>query len=144
LAESAEESLLEVRTAVGDVSLFSLAALDALPQHSFTTATTWTDGVLSFSGPPLAVVLNAAGLPQETVLGTAANEYSANLTFPPCDDLVPIIATRIEGNLIPRRAKGPLWIVFPYDEDPRFRTPTVYGQSVWQLVSLSAVPSDLM
>jgi len=34
------------------------------------------------------------------------------------------------------REKGPLWIVFPYDESSEFRTDYVYSQSVWQLSRL--------
>ncbi len=73
-------------------------------------------------------------------MASAANDYSANLTFPPGDDLVADHRNADRGEFIPRRDKGPLWIVFPFDADPAYRTPVAFGQSVWQLVKLSVNP----
>jgi hypothetical protein len=39
----------------------------------------------------------------------------------------------VNGKPMPVREKGPLWIVFPYDESPKFRSDYIYSQSVWQL-----------
>lgn len=132
------EVLLEVVDAAGTVTEFDLAALDALEQSEITTSTNWTEGVLVFSGPPLAAVLAAAGMEMGPVDAVAANDYEVRLTFPPGDAAVPIVATRIGGEPIERREKGPLWVIFPYDSDPAYRTVDVFGQSIWHLQRLSA------
>ena len=31
------------------------------------------------------------------------------------------------------RDKGPLWVIYPFDDDPRYRSETVYFRSIWQL-----------
>ena len=52
----------------------------------------------------------------------------------------PIIATRINGKPFTIKEKGPLWVVFPYDRGPEFRTETNYAVSVWQLTEISVLP----
>ncbi|MEE4295919.1 MAG: hypothetical protein V2J20_04800 [Wenzhouxiangella sp.] len=49
---------------------------------------------------------------------------------------VPIVTTQIDGAPYSVRQKGPLWIVFPYDQDPRYRTEAVYALSIWQLTDV--------
>ncbi|RYH00603.1 oxidoreductase, partial [Salipiger sp. IMCC34102] len=31
------------------------------------------------------------------------------------------------------RDKGPLWIVYPYDDTPEYRSEVIYSRSIWQL-----------
>ncbi|MGR3607464.1 MAG: oxidoreductase, partial [Sulfitobacter sp.] len=37
------------------------------------------------------------------------------------------------GSLMSRRGKGPLWIVYPYDNNPSYKTETIYSRSIWQM-----------
>ena len=48
----------------------------------------------------------------------------------------PIIATRINGQAFDLRDRGPLWLVFPYDVDSRFRTEKIFAASIWQLTHI--------
>jgi hypothetical protein len=36
------------------------------------------------------------------------------------------------------REKGPLWVIYPYDSDPAYRTEETYSRSIWQLNRLAA------
>ena len=47
-----------------------------------------------------------------------------------------IIAVRQNGRPMSIRDKGPLWIVFPYDADPKLVTDDYLNRSVWQLRTL--------
>jgi hypothetical protein len=38
---------------------------------------------------------------------------------------------------MPIRDKGPLFIVYPFDSDPRLQTEQYYGRAVWQLKELN-------
>jgi hypothetical protein len=49
---------------------------------------------------------------------------------------VPIVASKIDGAPFSLREKGPLWVVFPYDQDPRYRTEAIYALSIWQLTEV--------
>jgi len=115
---------------------FDRARLDDLPQQEFTTSTIWTVGDLSFSGPSLFDVLGAADVSGSTVHLVAANGYEVRMAWEEIEETVPIVATRIDGEPFSVREKGPLWIVFPYDLDPSYRTEAVYALSIWQLTDL--------
>ncbi len=136
------EIILTVQNASGGVTTFDLAALDALPQQEVTTSTIWTEGVKTFSGPSLASVLAVAGVEQTEVMATAGNGYQAKVNVDAANGDLPVIASRIDGETFSRREKGPLWVIFPYDLDARYRTPLAYEQSIWQLVGLVATVSD--
>lgn len=112
---------------------FTMEELEALPQVTFDTTTVWTDGVQHFSGPALKTVLDQAGFEGETIKARALNDYVIDIPVSSLKDTAPIIATRIQGAPFPRREKGPLWIVYPFDSAPEFQTEMVYGRSIWQL-----------
>jgi hypothetical protein len=50
-----------------------------------------------------------------------------------------MIAFRMNGAPMSVRDKGPLWIVYPYDSDPRFQTEIIYSRSIWQLDRLEVL-----
>lgn len=139
----AGEVLLTVETG-GQERVFDLAALDALPQHSFSTTTLWTQGAVTFSGPALRDVLDAAGAWAGATVAfeaQALNSYSVTFAREGIEDSVPIIATRRDGKPFGPRDLGPLWVVYPYDAEVRFRSETVYAHSIWQLTRIAARPS---
>ncbi|HSF64134.1 MAG TPA: oxidoreductase [Paracoccaceae bacterium] len=117
--------------------LFDLAMLDALPQETFTTTTIWSDGALTFSGPPLAAVLQAAGASGTRLRARALNDYSVEIPVAEIGPRFPILATRIDGQTFGVRDKGPIWIIYPYDSGAIWRTEVNFGRSVWQLAALT-------
>lgn len=134
----AETILLTVSGAVeGGMQTYDDAALLALPQIEFETETIWTEGVQRFSGPSLADVLEAAGAGPGDLTLRAINDYTVAMPRAVVEAGAPIVANRIGGEPFSRRDKGPLWIVFPYDADPRFRSESVYAYSVWQLTDIT-------
>ncbi|SEN85189.1 hypothetical protein SAMN04488103_108126 [Gemmobacter aquatilis] len=139
VAWAQEGVLLTVTDAAGNTRSFDRAALETLPQQSFTTTTIWTDGVLSFSGPPLRVVLAAAGIKGGRVELAALNDYVVELDLAETTETVPIIATRQNGQAFDVRENGPLWVLYPYDSTPDFQTEPVYASSVWQIVAVRAL-----
>jgi hypothetical protein len=134
----ADETLLTLDGAVeGGSRNFTDADLLGLPQVTFDTATIWTEGVLRFSGPSLASVLEAAGAGAGDLTLRAINDYVVSMPRSGVESAAPIVANRIDGAPFSRRDKGPLWIVFPYDSDERFRSETVFAYSVWQLAGIT-------
>ena len=97
----------------GGERTFTDADLLALPQVSFETATNWTEGNLTFSGPSLASVLEAAGAGDGDLTLAAINDYVVSMPRAVVEAGAPIVANRIDGAPLSRRDKGPLWIVFP-------------------------------
>lgn len=140
MANATDDVLLtiDVKGDGSDLRQFTDIDLLALPQISFTTTTIWTDGALTFSGPSLADVLAAAGLASGDITLTAVNDYSVAMPRAQIETGVPIIANRIDGAPFGVRAKGPLWLVFPYDAADRYQSEEVYSYSIWQLTQITA------
>ncbi len=70
---------------------------------------------------------------EEDVYLSALNDYLVEFTP---DEIVPggpLVAYEGNGTSMSPRDKGPLWVVFPYDQDPKFQTESVFAQSIWQL-----------
>ena len=122
-----------------DTVTLELADLDALPQHSFTTSTIWTDEAAVFSGVPLKSLLETVGAEGDAVEMIALNDYKVTMSVAELEDTAPLVATRMDGKPMSVRDKGPYWLVFPYDEDPKYQTETIYSLSIWQLNRLNVV-----
>ena len=123
----------------GNVIEFSLQDLDEMPQESFSTRTTWTEGVVTFSGVSLSHVLKSVGESGSLLRMVALNDYAVEMPISEVGETYPIIATRMNGETMKVRDKGPYWIVYPYDSDPDYRTETSYARSIWQLKTLSVI-----
>lgn len=56
-------------------------------------------------------------------------------TFPVADatEQGPMLALAMDGKPMSVREKGPIWLIYPYDDFEAFRTEETYGWSIWQL-----------
>jgi hypothetical protein len=141
-AGSDPEVLLQARIAAPDSEprsvAYARADLEALPQVQFTTATPWTTGAETFSGPSLHSVLADAGVTARsgTMILRASNDYFIEVPLEAMEPDVPIVATRRDGQPFSLREKGPLWILYPFDADETYRTDLALSRSVWQLVEI--------
>lgn len=140
LAAFAQDTLLTVTTN-GESKAYTRADLEALGPLEFTTTTIWTEGDQTFTGTPLSALLVDAGISEGTIRATAINDYAVEI---PVDEVIdsewPIVAFLANGEAMSVREKGPLWIVYPYDADPAFRSEVVYSRSIWQLDRISLNP----
>lgn len=114
-----------------------LAALQSFAAEEFATTTIWTEGELTFTGVPLSALLKAAGATGTTVAAEALNGYSVDIPIADLEANVPVVAYHINGEVFSRRDKGPLWIVYPYDRDEKYKSEISYAYSIWQLQRLS-------
>lgn len=138
LAKPAGEVILTVtgqisETNVDGTAQFDLEMLRQLPAEEFTTTTIWTSGPQTFKGVPLNALLQAVGADGKVLRGVAINAYEVTVPATDAVENGPIIAYERNGSLMSIREKGPLWIVYPYDSDPRYRTEIIYSRSIWQL-----------
>ena len=117
----------------GDAAVFDQAMLEAMNPVTITTSTIWTEGVQTFTGVPLAQLVDLLEAEGEVMLATAINDYTVEI---PREDWVengPIVAFLNNGEPMSIRDKGPLWIVYPYDDNPDYQTEVIYSRSIWQL-----------
>lgn len=131
---AAEDPVLTVTGAVaGGQKTFTRAELAALPREEFETSTVWTEGVRRFAGVPLHALLEATGAEGRELHMVAINDYAVVV---PAEDAVPggaLLAYEIDGMPMSVREKGPIWLVYPYDSDGKWRAEAVYARSIWQL-----------
>lgn len=138
LSAPTQEILLTVTgeistTNAEDAVVFDLDLLKSLPSSSFSTKTVWTEGAQSFEGVALSDLLAAIGAEGTVLIASAINDYSVEI---PVADAVkdgPILAYHLNGDTMSVRNKGPLWIVYPYDQNTDYQTETIYSRSIWQL-----------
>ena len=123
---------------IGDKAPIALSDADlaALPQVEFTTTTMWTEGEMTFSGPSLSGLLETLGVADADLEMTAINNYKVRVPSEAIETDVPIIANRIDGRRFGVRQKGPLWLVYPYDADERYRSEVYFAYSIWQLTTI--------
>lgn len=112
---------------------FDMAMLDALPQHSFSTGTPWFRGPRKFSGPLLRDVLAAVGAQGSTLVAVALNDYKVEIPVEDSRRFKVVMATRLDDKPMSVREKGPLFIIYPYDDDSELRSERHYSRSAWQL-----------
>lgn len=120
----------------GPKAQFDAPLLEALPQHSFVTGTPWHKGTKTYSGPLLRDVLAAAGAAGQTVHAVALNDYKVSIPFEDAQKHDVIVVLLINGQPLTVREKGPLLIMYPFDQRPALRTALYYNRCIWQLRSL--------
>jgi hypothetical protein len=137
--------LLTITGAITETNIDGSAQFDtdlftALPRHKTTTSTPWYDAPRTFEGPLLRDVLAAVGATGKMLRVEALNDYAALI---PVSDVIEnnvILADRIDGKPIPVRERGPLFIIYPFDERPALNAEEYYQRSVWQVRSIEVQP----
>jgi hypothetical protein len=119
-----------------DAAQFDLAMLEKLPQQTFTTKTPWSKDPIKFTGPLLRDVLAAAKANGTTIKAVALNDYKTAIPVDDAKRYDMIVAHRMNGELIPVRTKGPLFIVYPFDSKAELQSSKFYARSAWQLKSM--------
>ena len=118
------------------IAEFDLSMLESIAGRRATMETPWTKGMTELSGPYLRNVLEAAGVHKGSkIVVHALNDYSAEV---PMEDakLDTILATRLNGEFMSVRDKGPIFLVYPFDLDHSLYNETYFSRSVWQIQEL--------
>lgn len=116
------------------------SALESMPQDGFNTTTMWTAGEQAFRGVRLKTMLGCLGVHGGTATLRASNAYLIEIPVEKLRADGALIALQRNGAPMSTRELGPLWLVFPYDGDPVFRTESIYAQSIWQLDHIRVGP----
>ena len=115
---------------------FDRAALEGLGVTTLRTSTAWTAQPPLFEGVLASDVLDAVGAHGGEVVAIALNDYLVNI---PIDDFYRypvLLATKMNGQYLKVRDKGPLWIVYPRDQFAELSNPLTDKKWIWQLSRL--------
>jgi hypothetical protein len=115
---------------------FDMATLAKLPQTSFSTKTPWYAQPRKFTGVLLKDLLASVGGTGSMLRAMALNDYRVEI---PAEDWLQhgaMLAYLLDDKPMTVREKGPLVIIYPFDERPEVRTAVHYSRAAWQLRSL--------
>jgi hypothetical protein len=133
-----------VLTVTGAISLtnapgravFDLEMLERLGLGRLTTWTPWTEGEVEFEGVLARRLMEAVAAQGTEVDALALNDYAQTIPLDDFQRYDVLLATRVNGQLMRVRDKGPIWIVYPWSEHPELDDFGTREKSVWQLSSL--------
>jgi len=120
----------------GETVDFTLEELEALGTSSITTNSPWEDTAITYEGVPMAVLMQAVGATGGTVTITALNKYRTKIPISDFTDYGVILASRSNGAPMPISNKGPLFVIYPFDDKPELDTEVYHARSAWQVRSM--------
>ena len=120
----------------GDTAQFDRPMLEAVGMSSFETTTPWYPGSVRFDGVRMDRLLAAIGAAGDRVLAYALNDYTTEIPVSDFAAYGVLLALKRDGEYMPVRDKGPLFIVYPFDSKPELRHQRFYSRSAWQVARL--------
>lgn len=142
LPKPAGEPILTVtgkiaNTNEGEAAVFDREMLEAIGKATVRSQTPWYDKPVEFEGVPMKALMEYVGADGAEVTATALNDYQSTVPMADFDQYGALLAMKRDGETMPIRDKGPLWLVYPYDSNPDLSTDKYYSRSVWQIKELN-------
>lgn len=117
-------------------AMFDLGMLEALPSRKSAVNTPWYTAKTTFEGPLGSALLDAVGAKGEKLRVIALNDYAAEIPIEDFRKYPVILATKLDGNPMSVREKGPIFVIYPFDADPSLYNEKYFNRSVWQVKSI--------
>lgn len=126
------------KSAPADLREFSRENFEAIGLGKLVTKTPWNQTPTEFEGVFLSDFYRVIGATGRDIKLTALNDYS--IILPASDARYnPLLATRRAGNPLQVRDKGPVFVVYPFDEHPELADETVYARCIWQVCKVEVL-----
>ena len=125
-----------------EIASYTLEDLDSLDQTEFQTINAFIDEVATFSGPLVRDVLAASDIevtPEGSVEVAAINDYAVGVPYEDILNYDVILATRMNGEEMSIRDKGPIWVMYPISDFPELSDSLYSSRLVWQVDRLKLV-----
>lgn len=118
------------------IARFDRDMLMALPLTSLETETDFTDGEQVFEGVLLADLLAHVGAAGTELRAIALNDYAATIPVDDAQAYPVLLALLKNGEEMPVRTKGPIWIIYPSEDIGNKRIHPHSSKMVWQLARI--------
>lgn len=125
------------KNTVAGAATFDRESLEALGMVGFETKCPWYTGSVKFEGPLMSSVLDQVGATGKTLVVQALNDYTTEIPMEDFTRFRVILAMKRNGEYMPVRDKGPLFIVYPYDSDVELQSQLYYKRSAWQVAKMT-------
>jgi hypothetical protein len=141
LQAPADKPILTISGKIGttnkeDTAQFDRPMLEALGLETIETNTPWYNGPVKFEGVSLDKLMKRVGATGERAVFVALNDYSSEIPMEDFAKYNVILALKRNGEYMPVRDKGPLFVIYPFDSKPELKNQTFYGRSVWQVAKI--------
>jgi hypothetical protein len=118
---------------VGQSAAFDMPALEGLGLTGFTTTTPWTKKT-DFQGVLLSTLLRRVGAHDDTTaISYALNDYVVEIPLKGMSADGPLVATRMNGQFMPVKQFGPLFVIYNFDKHSEWLNNAMYARCIWQL-----------
>lgn len=115
---------------------FDREMLYALGLTTIETTTSWNDGNQVFEGVLARTVLERVGAEGEQVIATALNDFVAPVPMEEIENYDVLLATVMNSKQMEVSDKGPIWIIYPRNDNPELQDSKYNDRWVWQLKEL--------
>ena len=124
---------------IGNAAAFDMPMLERMAQVSYATHTPWFPQARKFTGPLLRTVLAAAGAQGTALRAVALNDYRVDIPFDDALQIDVVLARLLDDKPMPVREMGPLFIIYPFDQQPQLRNAVYYSRCAWQLKGIEVL-----
>ncbi len=129
--------VLTLQPANGPAIRCDLPALERLPQKTLETrlpAPLGLEGRHRWSGVSLGYFAKALGADRQSQVHLVAlNHYAVSVPMSDLERFDPVLAMRINGERISVREKGPLILIYPFDQYRELAAQDYLNRSIWQV-----------
>ena len=110
--------------------------IERLGMETVVTKTPWYKGAESFEGVRLSRLMQCVGAYGDRVMMSALNDYTSELPLSDFSQYGTLLALKRGGEYMPVSDKGPLFVIYPFDDNPELRQDKFYMRSVWQVSTM--------
>ncbi|MFC7411047.1 molybdopterin-dependent oxidoreductase [Hydrogenophaga atypica] len=136
--------VLVLRTSRSATAPCDLQALDQMPQKTLETQLPPSLGLRGrhrWSGVPLSHIAGLLGAgPDAEVQLIALNNYAVSVPMRDLRRYDPVLASRRDGKPLSVRDKGPLILIYPFDQHPELDAQDYLNRSIWQVHEIRVNP----
>jgi hypothetical protein len=119
-----------------ETAQFDRPMLEKLGMETVETGTPWDEGKVRFEGVRLDKLMQQVGASGQRVTVVALNDYATEIPIEDFAKYKVILAVKRNGEYMPVRDKGPLFIIYPFDSNPDLQTQTYYDRAAWQVAKI--------
>lgn len=122
---------------LGKRAVFDLPMLKALGSETFTAKTEWTEGTPTFTGVPLKALVDKVDATGTELIAIAADGYAISIPMADLDRYTLLLVYAIDGMALDPTDKGPLWVMYRWDQMTAQKIEDKSPNAVWQLQQLT-------
>lgn len=112
---------------------FDREMLEAMEASKIVTNNPWQNGEITFEGVKLATLMRAVRASGQQAKVLALNDFATAIPMEDFEKLGVILAWKADGAYLQPSDKGPLFVIYPFKDNPDLRHKTYYDRSAWQV-----------